>query len=177
MTTPILYLDVDGVLCPHRVPDESIDDFGDWVMVPNSYDVPWSPAMIELINALVVERRWLTSWQHEANERLSPLFGWEQLPVLEHRPGSLWWKFDALVQNHPRGTPFIWIDDELDTQRAALEGMFEAGLRTLEAPYLSISTWAHRGITRDDIARISDFLDDPYRGLSADEWFPLEESS
>ena len=157
MTTPVLYLDVDGVLCPLRVPDEYIDEFKDWETVTNLYDLPWSPALVQAIAELPVERRWLTSWEHEANLRLSPLFGWEQLPVLEHRPGSLWWKFDALVQHHEKGRPFIWIDDEMDDRREELDNIFEAGLTTLDAPYLCISTWSHRGITREDLEAIRAF--------------------
>lgn len=160
--TTVLYLDVDGVLCPVVPPDESIDEFADWQLVPPPGRVPWSPTLIGALSALPIERRWLTSWQHEANERLAPLFGWSTMPVLEYRPGSLWWKFDALMQHHERGVPFVWIDDELDERRRDLTPMFDAGLASLDAPYLCLSPWTYRGITREDIARIAAFCADPY---------------
>jgi hypothetical protein len=159
MLTPILYLDVDGVVCPFRVPDEYIDDFRDWEVVPASYDVPWSPALVAQITALPVERRWLTTWEHEANDRLSPLFGWEALPVLECVRGAKWWKYDALIRQHTPGVPFIWIDDEMDYWRHELAESFDAGLGELGSPYLCISTWSHRGITREDITSIAAFCE------------------
>jgi hypothetical protein len=159
MTTPVLYLDVDGAICPARTPDEYIDDFGDWEIVPGSTLTPWSPSLVAAVTALPVELRWLTSWEHEANRRLSPLFGWEQLPVLGWTPDSLWWKFDALIEYHEPGVPFIWIDDELDDRRQALGTAFEVGLNSLGAPYICISPWTHRGITRIDLARVVTFCE------------------
>ena len=152
---PILYIDVDGVLCPFDVP--SHDEFGDWQIIPGSFDVPWSPTLASLVGSLPVTKVWLTSWQHEANELLSPLFNWPELAVREHRPGSLWWKLDALVQHHDSGCPFVWIDDELDRQINELGHLFQASLDYLEVPHLLISTKSGQGITRADMERIAQF--------------------
>jgi hypothetical protein len=155
MSLPILYLDVDGVLCPVDVPHH--DEFGDWQTVPGSFDMPWSPTLAGLVGGLPAKRVWLTSWQHEANELLSPLFNWPELPVLEHKPGSLWWKLDSLVQHHEPGNPFVWVDDELGKQIIELGHLFQAAIDSLSVPHLLVSTTSGQGITRGDIESIAQF--------------------
>jgi len=151
-----LYLDVDGVLCPFVTP--LVDEFGDWQVVPGSHDTPWSPTLASMIDELEAQRVWLTSWEYGANERLCPLFSWPEQLVLEHRPGSLWWKLDALVQHHPRGVPFIWVDDEMDVRREEIGKIFSDSVTSLDAPYLLISTRSNQGLTRANLTSVAAFL-------------------
>jgi hypothetical protein len=151
-----IYLDVDGVLLPH--PSYAGAEFTDWQPIPGHISATWSPGLVRSISALSLERRWLTSWEDNANERLCPLFDWEPLPVLHYQPGSQWWKLDALVQHHEVGRPFIWIDDEIDNRRDDIGPAFDAALDTLDAPRLVISTWPSVGITLDHLDEMARFI-------------------
>jgi hypothetical protein len=59
---------------------------------------------------------WATGWNHEANEKLSPLFGLPLLPVIEFwdvafKAGTTW-KL-APIRRFVRDRPFAWVDDEI----------------------------------------------------------------
>jgi hypothetical protein len=120
---PLLYLDVDGVLNPlgpsdparfvrHETGDGPAvrlhPEHGDWLRELS--------ARYELV--------WATTWEHLANERLGPLLGLPELPVVEFsayrrrrddpRFGILelfearkW----APILRHADGRPFAWVDD------------------------------------------------------------------
>ncbi len=143
MITPRLYLDVDGVLAAVAVysysspePYDPAYAWSDWETIDY---VPVSRSLASALGDLPADRVWLTTWTQRANEVLSPYFGWPQLEVLDARARERsWWKLDALIDTHPRGVPFVWVDDELARQRALLNPGFDAALATLGAPYLLV---------------------------------------
>jgi len=57
---------------------------------------------------------WATTWEHKANEAISPLLGLPRLPVVEFgtsRSGDTW-KL-AKVAERAGDRPLAWVDDEL----------------------------------------------------------------
>jgi len=118
---PLLLLDFDGPLNPHRAAG-----------IPSGYqrheitegDKTWRVLLnqqhgVEL-NALAdtFDLVWATSWEHGANRLLSPLLGLpNDLPVIVWpsrepvRRGS--WK-TPYVANWVGDRPFVWVDDEVD---------------------------------------------------------------
>lgn len=111
-----MLLDVDGV----------INDLGSLRGVERPYRVDRIPAMgfvlhipdymPELIRSIcdVAEVRWCTTWEHAANEHVSPILGVGELPVLELDPLS-GWKLDAalpvLTEADDEGRSSFWIED------------------------------------------------------------------
>jgi hypothetical protein len=132
---PILFLDVDGVLNPepgssgrrpagyqtHRM-NPLIDETGlDWVSMHRKPLRVWlnpghGPALLSLPCDLV----WATTWEHQANEWISPHVGLPKLPFVKFdsgTPGSgVHWKTRDLAA-YADGRPFVWLDDELNPLR------------------------------------------------------------
>lgn len=85
-TTPLLLLDVDGVL-------NAFDDVGGWDVLMHGYaraegnrwPILYSPTVIARLLALhtagQVEIQWLTTWGHDANGGLRELLGMPELVV------------------------------------------------------------------------------------------------
>lgn len=118
---PLLLLDVDGPLNPHRAktvppgyqPHEITEGAKTWRVLLNQHHG------VEL-NALAdtFDLAWATSWEHGANRLLSPLLGLpNDLPVIiwpsrePVRRGS--WK-TPYVANWVGDRPFVWVDDDVD---------------------------------------------------------------
>jgi hypothetical protein len=90
VSSPILLLDVDGVL--NALP-EVRDDLGvwdDWKFGHATADgaqwpIIWSPSVVAALldwhGRGLVELRWLTTWGHDANVELRSLLGLPELPV------------------------------------------------------------------------------------------------
>jgi hypothetical protein len=149
----VVYVDVDGVLCPLPSPRRGAPGwrFGS--------GVAWRPEVAARLAALPAELVWASTWGAEANTVLAPLFGWPQRPVLGRRSSALWWKLAALLADHPRGVPFVWVDDELD-QRAAAMGRdrFTSRLEALGAPSLLVCPDPTEGLSGQDLDRIERFV-------------------
>lgn len=146
-----VYLDVDGVLLP-----TSHDAHPDFEWRSAADGSRWAPEVVSDLAGLPAEVVWLTTWQEEANTFLCPLFGWDPLPVCRRRPEVIWWKFEALLRDHPGG-PFVWIDDELD-QRLTDNTTIRPRLDAIGTPYLLVSPAPRRGMDRVELQRVAEFL-------------------
>jgi hypothetical protein len=90
VSTPVLLLDVDGVLnaLPHTQSDLAV--WTDWqhgsaVAEGSRWPITWSPSVVSSLRqwheAGQVELRWLTTWGHDANFELRELLGLPELGV------------------------------------------------------------------------------------------------
>ena len=122
---PIGLLDVDGVLNA----EAPSADFNDWItsfyekMEPDArtgeltlkrYMINTSYEMGQLLLSLPIRWMWLTDWGNTANQFISPLLGFPELPVFEpyfvgHHPKQ-WWKRHIVSS---MTEPFAWIDDNI----------------------------------------------------------------
>lgn len=140
---PLLLLDVDGVLVPVGSGDGEEMESADYGRLFHARALPSRLAALSKVFRLV----WATGWNHEANEKLCPLFGLPPLPVIEFwdetfKAGTTW-KL-AAVKRFVKDRPFAWLDDELgvDAHRWA---------RRRETPTLLVDVRADRGLTQDHV--------------------------
>lgn len=116
MTAPPLFLDVDGPLNPYAASRDDLHRAGyrslglSGVLLHPGH----GRALLDLPYTLV----WATTWEHAANDVLSPLLGLPRLPVVEWPEaapayGALSFKTPTLV-DRARGRPFAWVDDDID---------------------------------------------------------------
>lgn len=165
MTTTI-YLDVDGVLnaVNKRIP--TMTGWGEYTRRKvNSFQVLFAPALIEVLNELAsregVTFKWLTTWERDAAEDLSPAIGlngqeWQVLGGDQHSwHGRDWWKLQAIRADVEATSPsrFFWIDDDLDAERHAREWL------STRAEGTGISPLMRDGLTTADVAQIFRALD------------------
>lgn len=146
---PLLLLDIDGCLNPkpgsngrrpdgyetHRFNPMTGDGFTDWV---TRYRKPlrvWLNPQhgVELIKLTeFYELVWCTTWEHQANDWISPHLGLPELPVIEFgkspsRPDArIHWK-TAKVIEYANGRPFVWVDDEIGQRDHWYIGQHHAG--------------------------------------------------
>jgi hypothetical protein len=165
-----LYLDVDGVINAFRynLSTETwpwpTDPRTEWI---NGYRITWSPELVERLNALCrrpgVKVHWLTTWQREAAEVLSPQIGldgeWWPVPTSEIDKDrmwdmAVWWKFDFVRTLDPATVPIVWVDDELVFDKVSASWAAEYPEDTL-----LISPAPHKGITPNMLEKIEEFID------------------
>jgi hypothetical protein len=90
VSSPILLLDVDGVL--NALPEVRADlnvwndwQFGSATAEGARWPIIWSPSVVAALldwqKRDLVELRWLTTWGHDANDELRQLLGLPALPV------------------------------------------------------------------------------------------------
>jgi hypothetical protein len=119
---PLLLLDVDGPLAPHRAPGlltgyqrHHITE-GD-----RAWDVQLNREHGVLLQGMtdVFDLVWATGWEHGANRLLAPRIGLPELPTItwpwaeiELGRGPLCWK-TPYVADWVGARSFAWIDDEL----------------------------------------------------------------
>ena len=169
MTTTI-YLDVDGVLnavtkdIPRVAKATGWDEWkGERI---NGYPILWATELIAALNDLAARGdvifKWLTTWRADAAKILSPAIGitgqdWAVLDGDQHAWGGSrgWWKLEAIRADVEASNPekFIWIDDDLSMESAALEWIHgrDNGL--------PVSPFMREGLTRDHLALITHFID------------------
>jgi hypothetical protein len=179
--TPVLLLDVDGVLnaCT-RTPDRTIWPTwqqGDAISSTEgrSYPIRWARQVIDFITDLHhstrVEVRWHTTWQHDAQSVIAPLLGLPHFEVAdapefgdrEYRSAAIragrptWWKLPAaerVVQ--VEGRPLIWLDDDIDS---GLTRGYDtlANFHTIQ-PTLMVCPKEYTGLTPKHLRRINEFI-------------------
>ncbi|MFD7569653.1 hypothetical protein ACFV6U_03850 [Streptomyces sp. NPDC059810] len=119
MTTPLLFLDVDGPLIPFGA---SGREYPTYAPPPPPSVSPLlarlDPAQGPRLAALPYELGWATSSEDDANDWVAPRLGLPVLPVVrwpedgsEPAPG-VHWKVPGLVA-WAGGRPFAWVDDEI----------------------------------------------------------------
>lgn len=176
MTTPLWFLDVDGVLNSDRNPPPRLG--GPYTHVDittepdHTFPIWYDPTLIDRLNTLTstgqVTIWWLTTWGHHAVTHLAPTLGLtDTYPVAAPPPGvpvsdvpdmpghrHHWWKTAAahavLEQHNP--TRFIWTDDEL---RKHTKNLIRA---RWTQPSLLLTTPSTPGLTHTDLDTITDFL-------------------
>lgn len=169
MTRCRILLDVDGVLnAVTRAPGDHWDDWR--VEKCMGFPITHSPAVGARLLALAerpeVELIWLTTWEHNANDWIGPLFGWPSFRVLDRHdliesPTGLivstqgWWKLDeaqALWEDDP--VPFVWIDDDL--------GIGDDGatdwIHSLDGAAIGVRPDSERGLTPNLLDVIEEFV-------------------
>jgi len=95
---------------------------------------------------------WATSWEEEANEVISPLFGLPALPVIffndEAQLGESW-KLPA-IRRHVGDRPFAYVDDDIGNDA-------HEWARQRDAPTLLLAIRGDRGLSADDVDDLMDF--------------------
>jgi hypothetical protein len=165
MSTTI-YLDVDGVLnaVSKRTPAATASGWDEWkTKNVNGFQIQFSHDMVSAINELAsnpdVTFKWLTTWEEDAANVLSPAIGingqeWEVLSGDQHAwHGRDWWKLQAIQNDVLSTTPdrFVWIDDDISAEREAInwsEGRDNG---------LWISPDARLGLTSAALAKVVSF--------------------
>lgn len=169
MTTPIWFLDIDGVVNAIRPAsagvdsgylryDIAVDEHGTTTVYP----IHVHPEVIGFVNRVhregLAEVRWLTTWGRQAAERFAPAVGLDAFEVAAEPPpdGSGrsvwrpdWWKLVA-VQAQAAGR-FVFTDDDLGRESRAV-------LRQLPDPSLLLSPSPGRGLEDAHLERVETFL-------------------
>jgi hypothetical protein len=159
--TALLFLDVDGTLIPYdgSALAEPADVWAGRQGQGNSGLGRINLALGPRLLALPAELMWATGWLHEANDVISPLLGFPQLPVVELAEPQLdvaeWyqlnWKTEMLVEV-AAGRPFVWIDDEIAGADRGWVADNHPG------PALLFRVDAHFGLAEADLVAIERWL-------------------
>ena len=171
---PVWFLDIDGVVnfFPERNRPLPPGTQKDAVMAthPSGERVPlpltWRTSVVDFINRTsregMAEVVWLTTWGKQAATIFAPAVGLDDFTVAGEVPTTgastlarspNWWKLAALRDHLPRGSRFVFTDDDLNaTARRVLRGWFE------QEDMLLITTFDSVGLTGLDIERITDFI-------------------
>jgi hypothetical protein len=117
--TPLIFLDVDGVINGNGSEVAMMNQFKDVSTVPCSsgngfvdWPVVYAPPIVDKINewSKVAEIRWHTSWKHAAKYRLAPLIGLNDFEVCKFA------KRQTIIRSShdpaDLDRPMIWIDDQ-----------------------------------------------------------------
>jgi hypothetical protein len=131
---PLLILDVDGVLNPHR---PRADPEPPWIIFEadwSGYVVALNPEhgkqLLALAERTGCEIVWGTSWEEHANAEVSPRLGLPSLEVIQvnTQPSVLdsmvLWK-TGHIASYAAGRPFVWLDDhpgDVDSKFLASHG-------------------------------------------------------
>jgi hypothetical protein len=173
LPSPVLFLDVDGVLnAVSRYPDRQVWQNWEQAEVPNrigTFPVLWSPSVTcriaSWVERALVSVLWLTTWLDDANGPLRETLGLPEFPVLGSHlsedpalpsgsRGLRWWKADLVEEHlaaHP-GTPFVWLDDHLRVM-LALQTRLSA-----QHDCLLIGPASHVGLTPQHLQSVEAWL-------------------
>lgn len=183
---PILGLDVDGPLFPwDNKPSKRPEGFTSYRLTRHGWytgkdfrryrgrrheaKYVWlnpahGPMLTSFAEQAGLEMMWLTSWGHEANERIGPAIGLPCLPVVEFAGNQEkgWarggWKWDEVL-HATRGRPLAWMDDDFNASwNTANRDAFLAA--RLPTPTLLHYVNPHAGLVEADLAAIGRWATD-----------------
>jgi len=125
-----------------------------------SVDISWNSHSTEKLSELSqqedVDFIWLTTWRHEAPNKLDKLFNIHSVGYLEwnDHKGSDVGKLDALLKAESINSSqkFVWIDDTATTEQA------ENKLVSLGLKHVTYTPHSAEGITPTDIQQIQQFF-------------------
>lgn len=175
-TTPILAIDIDGVLAPlgaskkHRKRGGFAEVSG-WRSkvrrAPGSTWIPYSSLhlarrhgdmLAEFSAEHDVELVWGSLWQANANTVVAPVLGLPRLPYVDFHahPERRFWKFPAMAE-YAAGRPLAWLDDGFARKswHRAVSG-FDRARRNL--PTLLHPIRPDVGVTAGDLAEVASWL-------------------
>lgn len=176
MSTPLLFVDVDGVInatpgnngLPRKVAGNYVRT--DVTAAGSTWPIWYDPRVIDAVNGLsrdgLFEVVWLTTWEQYARTALAPALGLDDWPAL-NIPGNVgasrsvpflsptlgrpWWKTAAVKDLTADGRPYAWIDDELHRS-------IKNELRAVRpAPSLLITTFPAVGMTLEHVEQLAGF--------------------
>jgi hypothetical protein len=157
MTTPIWFLDIDGVVnaAGEDLPDHLLR--ADATTAGTTWPIHYSPEVVQFINMVhragLAEIRWLTTWGRDARTSFAPAVGLDDFVAYDMYDSDDWWKAEivaASVADERR--PFIWTDDDLT-------GVGVAEYRTDRAvPSLLISPATDAGLVSAELRQIAAFM-------------------
>lgn len=175
--TTTIYLGATDVVLNADTPDAGSgwDIWNSAFLGDNAYF--YSPQLIAALNDLNaredIEFRWLTSWDREARDLISPAIGLEgegwRIVERQEPTGSrklskssleYWWKLDAFKADIMAAPikRLIWIDPDIDDHENEIDNWMDP-YGVLEENRLYITPGRH-GLTADHIKQIYQFLDE-----------------
>lgn len=163
--SPLLLLDVDGVLSPYGSHPRTWEDWAQPADV--RMQLPLSCRMGDALWQTGCRIEWLTTWGEDANKVIAPHLGWPSLPVWRRLdvPGGVklsddgplgWWKWRWAELRARDSRPLVWADDELDKRREE-DPRLDDWLGSLVQPVLLVCCDPHTGLTPDQVSEIGEF--------------------
>lgn len=165
MTSPLLMLDVDGVLSPDKAykKPRGYNAFQVWrselgKIAPKQSKIWLHKKHGAWLKALDVDMVWATAWEGMANWEIGPRIGLDpmdhitftQRNYLRNADGTHWKLEDIMTTAD--GRPFVWVDDGIsgaDTVRVSL---------AYPAPALLYRVDPRFGLSVDDLTNIWQWL-------------------
>ncbi|MBD8606028.1 hypothetical protein IFT73_04110 [Aeromicrobium sp. CFBP 8757] len=156
MTTPIWFLDIDGVvnaagldLPPHLVRTDATTAGTTW-------PIHCSAEVVAFINLAhrggLAEVRWLTTWGQDARTSFAPAVGLDEFFAYDMYDSEQWWKAEIVAKSiADEKRPFIWTDDDI----AEVEVADFVSATTL--PSVLISPVTEIGLTSAELRRAARF--------------------
>jgi hypothetical protein len=179
MTTPLLAIDIDGVLSPLVWSKaerkaltargfRSIEWRGSYTPGRNSTWHPYSQLWLSRTHGDMlarfstehdVELVWASMWSHNCSPVVSRSIGLPRLPYVDffsHPSGPRVWKYDA-VADFAAGRPLAWLDDGFSSHRVQRgHSSFDHSRRNL--PTLLHQVDARVGLQRSDLNAVASWL-------------------
>jgi hypothetical protein len=168
-----LYLDVDGVVCPFGPTGQTPWGSAWKPAAAGLLEVAYAQELVDGLNVLAGQPGlrcvWLTSWEEMAPHYLCPAIGldaggWPYLVAESGGSGENWWKLRAIQEDlaESGADALVWIDDQL-----AFEAEAQSWARILGRRIMLVSPDPRRGISPDELAAISSFVEGPVFGPGA----------